>query len=531
VAAGAPTLGADLLGRQAPPAPPRFRGERVLGAGFGLLLALVAVFAFGVGLGIRGTDIAIYALALLTLFVASIPLLVDRGLPLERRHVMLSVLSLVYLAHFVVPALTIYIPAVGPIDASSTSNTNLFPHDVVDGQLVALLAVIVLLVAYALPFGKVFAQMLPAPTRDWPLVASLGISAAMIPVGWGIVLGGLLGWIPESVGTGVVGTIASSSVYANILLTTAVVRNRSRVAVPLIALNIVVSGLYGMITTRKRDMLLAAALVALTLVVLRGRIRVIWIALGIAALIAIYPVSEFLRGGIGSQYSIPYMLSHPLDTLMQVQRYLTGADTAELLDSGLQATGRRIDGLGILSVIVRDTPSVSPYQYGRTLGLFFVAFIPRLLWPDKPEIHIGQWVTDVYGSGPEVVGTSTGPTQVGEFYFNFGWPGVVLGMLLLGVLLRFTFEWLVRRGGTTPAILAAVTILYWLGVKFMGDVALTYSSLVVALVPILATHALVRLLGASVPRTPAAAAPAAPADLLGLGAPPAPGAAPGRPGS
>jgi hypothetical protein len=46
------------------------------------------------------------------------------------------------MAHFVVPALVLYLPAIGPIDASSTTNTNRLPPDVVDGQMMALVGLV-----------------------------------------------------------------------------------------------------------------------------------------------------------------------------------------------------------------------------------------------------------------------------------------------------------------------------------------------------------------------------------------------------
>jgi len=36
---------------------------------------------------------------------------------------------------------------------------------------------------------------------------------------------------------------------------------------------------------------------------------------------------------------------------------------------------------------------------------------------------------------PELAATSTGLTAAGELYWNFGWPGVVVGMYLLGAAL------------------------------------------------------------------------------------------------
>jgi hypothetical protein len=65
-----------------------------------------------------------------------------------------------------------------------------------------------------------------------------------------------------------------------------------------------------------------------------------------------------------------------------------------------------------------------------------VAPIPRLLWPDKPVFAgSGNLVSDYTGQ-KFAEGTSVGVGQVLEFYLNFGYPGTILGFLMLGAILR-----------------------------------------------------------------------------------------------
>ena len=78
-------------------------------------------------------------------------------------------------------------------------------------------------------------------------------------------------------------------------------------------------------------------------------------------------------------------------------------------------------------------------QVGRTEDLFwgssFAAFIfapiPRVIWPNKPDIRTGPYVAQVlfnFGSNSGVP-----PGAIGEFYLNFSWFGIVAGMMLLGM--------------------------------------------------------------------------------------------------
>ena len=87
-------------------------------------------------------------------------------------------------------------------------------------------------------------------------------------------------------------------------------------------------------------------------------------------------------------------------------------------------------------------------RYGETMAYASYAFIPRLLWPDKPFLSKGSWFTVYLGFSPREAEatTSTGITATGELYWNFGIVGVVLGMLFIGMLIGAVW----RLAGADP---------------------------------------------------------------------------------
>ncbi|PYX51732.1 MAG: hypothetical protein DMG76_31255 [Acidobacteria bacterium] len=97
-------------------------------------------------------------------------------------------------------------------------------------------------------------------------------------------------------------------------------------------------------------------------------------------------------------------------------------------------------------------------QWGQTMQYAAYAFVPRLLWPDKPNVSRGAWFTMYLGaSNRESESTSsTGITAVGELYWNFGIPGVVIGML--GIGLGYGLLW--RMAGENPVHEPLHMILY-----------------------------------------------------------------------
>jgi hypothetical protein len=114
----------------------------------------------------------------------------------------------------------------------------------------------------------------------------------------------------------------------------------------------------------------------------------------------------------------------------------TGTELRRLAMESLSRTSL----LGQAANVIETTPDVVPYQYGRLYSYLAVSLIPRAFWPDKPSMNeANRFYQVAYGLTAErdlnrvsiAVGTLT------EGYISFGWLGVALVMLLVGVLLDF----------------------------------------------------------------------------------------------
>lgn len=74
------------------------------------------------------------------------------------------------------------------------------------------------------------------------------------------------------------------------------------------------------------------------------------------------------------------------------------------------------------------------YQYGKTIAVWLVAPIPREIWNSKPLISPGPIIgTTIYGNKRSGVP----PGFVGEMYWNFHIPGVLIGGVILGWLMKW----------------------------------------------------------------------------------------------
>jgi hypothetical protein len=92
------------------------------------------------------------------------------------------------------------------------------------------------------------------------------------------------------------------------------------------------------------------------------------------------------------------------------QNYLIGA-AVEKLDTGLVA-----------------------FAGGETMVEAIAAFVPRVIWRDKPAVAGSGELVAIYTGFRFSVGTAVGIGQVLECYVNFGTTGVVIGFLLIGGL-------------------------------------------------------------------------------------------------
>ncbi|MBY0369245.1 hypothetical protein K2X33_01070, partial [bacterium] len=85
--------------------------------------------------------------------------------------------------------------------------------------------------------------------------------------------------------------------------------------------------------------------------------------------------------------------------------------------------------------VLANTPSKVPFWNGESYASIPFMFIPRALWPDKPSRHFWNKFGRVYGVlSSEDYQTSVGVSYLAEAYMNFGFQGMYLCAMLVGLL-------------------------------------------------------------------------------------------------
>jgi hypothetical protein len=496
------------LADSSPAWPPRTRPSSAPTNVRAVFFALIAAFFFSalivaVGLvaGVRGDDIACLLLAAVAVMIALIPLCLDVGRPPQRRHIFLSMLAISYIVNFVVPVFTYYIPAEGPMDPAAMVHTNLLPPDVARGQALAILGLLAFYAGYALPVRPLLRPILPDTLYEWSHGTALFATSAWILVGWLVFIGRAVGVVPAALGSGWISGFAISTLYGSAMLTAIYLKYRSRAAMAALVTLVPLTTMVMFTTGSKTRILMPTAMIVVTWIVVQRRIRLRWVVAGLVAIALIYPVAQFWRHEVLQRNSITMVdvARNPGPPLRTVGRFLTSTSPGEYLSIGAQAAGVRLDGLGVVSVVLRDTPRVSPFQNGRTIMLVPIGFIPRLLWPDKPRIPIGNWISKTYTPYGYLSDTNLAVTWIGEFYLNFGLAGVTIGMMVLGLLLRCTHVWLLRPGLSIPLLVASVIILKELLLGVQGSLYVIINSPIISLIPLVLLHMVVRASGGVYP--------------------------------
>jgi oligosaccharide repeat unit polymerase len=101
------------------------------------------------------------------------------------------------------------------------------------------------------------------------------------------------------------------------------------------------------------------------------------------------------------------------------------------------------------------------YEPGYLLYSIAVHWIPHQLWPGKPESYGQVLYSKLFPANYSVSRNGTVFSIMGDFYYDSGPLGVVIGMFVVGMFFRAAYERLLRRarGPFSAALYAPIPIL------------------------------------------------------------------------
>ena len=162
-----------------------------------------------------------------------------------------------------------------------------------------------------------------------------------------------------------------------------------------------------------------------------------WVVILVILLIVLFPFFSTLRGG-GANFK--FLLTQ--SSAFWEQPLLL----FELIMS-------RQHGLDSLGTLIEQISKGEPFTWGSEYLLILVSWIPRAIWPDKPVISLGKIFYEKFYPPIFHEGTAVAVTLPGQFYWDFGIVGVVIGMFLIGVIWQILFRYLVYPSDNLSNIL------------------------------------------------------------------------------
>jgi hypothetical protein len=215
-----------------------------------------------------------------------------------------------------------------------------------------------------------------------------------------------------------------------VILAYAQCRYRRAYMIPVLALVLGVQMVFGFVADIKGQVLLGFVLIALTKFLVDGRIPKLRVSFMAAMIIMIFPVlqaNRMLRGD----------LDHAKAESNIVQTLQKAIETTGGANSGANRAQSFLERMSLkdnIDMIVARTGADVGYQNGHTIAPLLTVFIPRILWPAKPDVQTGQVLNKEFHLS-EQVETYISPSHLGELYWNYGWSGVLVGMPLIGLIL------------------------------------------------------------------------------------------------
>lgn len=158
--------------------------------------------------------------------------------------------------------------------------------------------------------------------------------------------------------------------------------------------------------------------------------------------------------------------------------------------AGLESIAGRSDMKPTVELIMARTGNDLPYQNGYTLSPLLYILIPRFILPSKPDVPVGQLFNREFNisASPD---TWISTSFIGELYWNFSWPGIILGMLIVGYIFGAvgSLTNLDARTNVVRLLIVLLTIAT-LVFKFQTGIAQQYSVFFRSLIIIVILHML-----------------------------------------
>lgn len=341
------------------------------------------------------------------------------------------------------------------------------------------------LIGYSATVRRARPRGTPSQSSDWPPLTILAVGLAVWLIGAASIIYFRVYVVPEQTNAAAARGLASMgpiltfivmlgnllAPLGTLILAYGYARYRTLLWLVIMLAVLAAQFVIAFVTNIRGLALIPLAIVIVAQTLLNNRLPKTWIIGAVAAGAVAFPILTAYRATIAGERGLSR--AQAVENLGQVWdeviAYRDRIARSSSSDEGLTLFDRAWLEDNVERLFEHTGVDV-PFQHGATLVAIPLAFIPRVIWPDKPDVAVpvGQLFNHQFFGGTD--DTYISPSQLGELYWNFGWTGVVAGMLLIGMLLGFvaTRTDLSERFSVTRVLILLVTVQYlcW---GFEGD--------------------------------------------------------------
>jgi hypothetical protein len=232
----------------------------------------------------------------------------------------------------------------------------------------------------------------------------------------------------------------------------------------------------GWVVDTKETALNAPVVMLLTRFVVAGRVPTRWLVCSVLGAMLVFPVLTAKRiimtEGLG--LTRVQALEHMGEIIERAIAERNLARTSNKYEQKAGSFLERLTDKAAVETFAEHVGKDHPYLMGAPFIQILYAFAPRIIWSDKPGENSAQLFNrDFHLSADR--DTFISPTHLGELYWNFGYPGVIFGMGMIGMLLGYVFaRFDPSRGSSVTGVLVLIVTLYELAVRRGGQIELEY---------------------------------------------------------
>jgi len=225
---------------------------------------------------------------------------------------------------------------------------------------------------------------------------------------------------------------------------------------------------------------------------IRRRIPWPFLGLGLAAILLLQPAKTLFRAQEERESRSGAGIAERVgDFVLAVNEVLSGS--SELKTSPVQMAADRMNIITTFAECLRMTPTAIPFWKGETYRPLLWKLIPRVIYPAKPLDDVSQSFPHRYGLlSASDLSTSYKLPQLVEAYINFGTPGVVVIMFIVGTIYQLPSLLFVHEGMGAGAIIAGVYMATQM-LDIEANFSLVFGGLQWVLIFLLLTSLMIRL--------------------------------------